>query len=356
MKKIFLLFFVLISAVNYAQSQSWKLVWSDEFEGTSINSSNWTFEIGNNNGWGNNELQYYTNRPENAKIVNGELVITAREESYGGKSYTSARMKTQGKKSFKYGRIEAYIKIPMGQGSWPAFWTLGENITTPGYGWPKCGEIDIMEHVNNASVVNGTVHWANTSGAHVSNGTTTTFDPSQYHLYAIEWTETQIKWYIDLKPFYTFYIVNGINNTDAFHKPHFLLLNLAIGGNWPGSPNGTMQFPIEMKVDYVRVYELVTSVKKEDKIPTEFNLLQNYPNPFNPETTIEYETARAGNVSIKIFDTLGNEIKTIVDEYKTAGRHQSKLSMGKSELASGIYLAVMNAGGVVKTQKLTLMK
>lgn len=347
-----ILLFLVFTISNYGQS--WKLIWSDEFDGPSINTSNWTFETGNNNGWGNNELEFYTNRPENAKIENGQLVITARQESYGGKSYTSARMKTQGKKSFKYGRIEAYIKIPMGQGSWPAFWMLGENITS--IGWPKCGEIDIMEHVNNATVVNGTIHYANAAGTHVSSGTTTNFDVTQYHLYAIEWDATQIKWYVDSKPYYTFYIVNSINSTEEFHLPHFILLNLAIGGNWPGSPNGTMQFPITMNVDYVRVYEVVTDVEKVEEVPSEVKLLQNYPNPFNPETTIGYQLAKGSHVSIKVFDTLGNEVKTLVNEYKPAGVYNSKLLVSNSQLSSGTYFAVMNAGGVVKTQKLLLMK
>ena len=353
MKMRFLVLLLLTFAV-VTNAQSWKLIWSDEFDGPSINASNWTFETGNNNGWGNNELEYYTNRPENAKIVNGELVITALQESYGGKSYTSARMKTQGKKNFKYGRIEAYMKIPMGQGSWPAFWTLGENITS--VGWPKCGEIDIMEHVNNLTVVNGTVHYAKTDGTYDSKGTTTAFDPSQYHLYAIEWDAAQIKWFIDSKPFFTFYIVNSINGTEEFHLPHFILLNLAIGGNWPGNPNGTMQFPITMNVDYVRVYELATDVEKTESIPNEFNLIQNYPNPFNPETTIGYQLAKESHVTLKIYDTLGNEFKTLVNEYKPAGTYNSQFSISNSQLSSGVYLAVLNAGGFVRTKKLMLMK
>ncbi len=334
--------------------QSWNLIWSDEFEGPSINTSNWVFEIGNNNGWGNNELEYYTSRPENAKIENGQLVITARQESYGGKSYTSARMKTQGKRSFKYGKIEAYIKIPMGQGSWPAFWMLGDNISF--IGWPKCGEIDIMEHVNNASSVNGTIHWANAAGAHVSEGKTTTFDVSQYHLYTIEWNSAQIKWFIDYKPYFTFSISNSVNSTEEFHLPHFILLNLAIGGNWPGNPNGTMQFPISMNVDYVRVYEFVTDVEKTEEIPSEVKLLQNYPNPFNPETKIGYQLAKSGHVSLEIYDTIGNKVKTLVDEYKNAGNYNSQLSTLNSQLSSGVYLAVLKTGGFVKTQKLVLMK
>ncbi|KAF0153244.1 MAG: bglA3 [Ignavibacteria bacterium] len=360
MKKIFLLFLVIVS--QNVNAQSWKLVWSDEFNGSAINTSDWTFETGNNNGWGNNELQFYTGRPENATIVKGELIITAREESFGGRSYTSARMKTQAKKNFKYGRIEAYIKIPLGQGSWPAFWMLGENIST--LGWPKCGEIDIMEHINNETFIHGTVHWANSSGSHTSTGTKTSFDPNIYNLYAIEWTETQIRWYINSRLYNTFYIVNNINNTEAFHKPFFIILNLAIGGRWPGSPNGTMQFPIEMKVDYVRVYEMVTNVEENKTIPLELELLQNYPNPFNPETTISYRLSAFSKVSLKVYDVFGQEVATLVNKLQPAGTYNLKLNTHNYKLSSGVYFYQLRAldpsagsgQGFVETKKFVLMK
>lgn len=350
--RLLILFVVSFYFSSYAQT--WNLVWSDEFDGPTINQSNWTFEIGNNNGWGNNELEYYTGRLENAKIEDGKLVITAREESYGGKNYTSARMKTQGKKSFLYGRIEAYIKIPFGQGSWPAFWTLGENISS--LGWPKCGEIDIMEHVNTASVVNGTAHWANSSGAHVSEGKTTTFDISQYHLYAIEWSPTQIKWYVDYKPYFTFNIENNINSTEEFQKSQFIILNLAIGGNWPGNPNGTMQFPIMMYVDYVRVYEAAVDIEKKDEIPQGFNLKQNYPNPFNPETTIAYQVPNESQVNLKLYDSLGREVATLVNEIKQPGNYYYQFSALDPNLPNGIYFYQLTAGSFTETKKMVVLK
>lgn len=238
-----------ISSANAA----YNLVWSDEFNGTSIDSNNWSFEVGTGSGgWGNNELEYYTSRSENARIENGNLVIEARKESYGGMNYTSARLKTQGKKSFQYGRIEARIKMPKGQGLWPAFWTLGSDIGT--VGWPKSGEIDIMEHVNNDNNTNGYIHW-DANGQADYGGPSGYVDVTQYHVYSIEWTPSAIKWFIDGTQFWEANIANNINSTEEFHKPHFILLNMAVGGNWPGAPNAGTAFPAKMYVDYVRVYQ-----------------------------------------------------------------------------------------------------
>ncbi len=156
---LFLLLALFLTVSVTVQAQSYTLVWSDEFLGSTINPNNWTHETGGG-GWGNNELQYYTDRADNSYIQNGKLVIEAKEESFGGRDYTSARLITKGKQFFKYGRIEARMKLPYGQGLWPAFWMLGENISS--IGWPACGEIDIMEMIggtNNNHVVHGTLHW-----------------------------------------------------------------------------------------------------------------------------------------------------------------------------------------------------
>ncbi|MGN8771086.1 RICIN domain-containing protein [Paenibacillus barengoltzii] len=232
---------------------NWQLVWSDEFNGSSLNRGVWTPEIGTGyNGWGNNELQYYTDRPQNVQVTGGNLVITAQRENYEGRNYTSARIKTQGLKSFKYGKIEARIKIPTGQGIWPAFWMLGESFRD--VGWPYCGEIDIMEHVNNESVVHGTVHWD--ANGYASYGRASgNLDFSQFHTYSIEWDPSYIRWFVDGVQYNEIYIANGTGNTEEFQKPFFILLNLAVGGNWPGSPNGSTPFPAQMLVDYVRVYQ-----------------------------------------------------------------------------------------------------
>ncbi|MDH6426321.1 MULTISPECIES: RICIN domain-containing protein [unclassified Paenibacillus] len=256
MLSLFLLFTLLIAWVPTGSSSaasSWNLAWSDEFDGNSLNTNNWSAEIGTGSGgWGNNELQYYTSRPQNLQVTGGNLVITAQKESYGGMNYTSARIKTQGLKSFTYGKIEARIKLPSGQGLWPAFWMLGANIDS--VGWPKSGETDIMERVNNNAFVNGTVHWD--ANGHAEYGQVSgNLDFSQYHVYSVEWEANYIRWFVDGNPFNAFYIENGTGNTEEFQKPFFILLNLAVGGNWPGSPNASTAFPAQMLVDYVRVYQ-----------------------------------------------------------------------------------------------------
>jgi len=254
---VVLLFFTLIPSKEVKAAPNWNLVWSDEFNGNSLNTSNWIAETGiGDNGWGNNELQYYTSRGENLQVTGGNLVITARKESYGGRNYTSARIKTQGLRNFTYGKIEARIKLPTGQGLWPAFWMLGSNISS--VGWPSCGEIDIMERVNANPFVNGTVHW-NANG-YASYGKESGYvDFSGYHVYSIEWDSSYIRWFVDGILFNEFYIANGTGNTEEFQRPHFILLNLAVGGNWPGSPNSSTPFPAQMLVDYVRVYQAGSS-------------------------------------------------------------------------------------------------
>ena len=242
----------------------WNIVWDDEFNGPTINPDNWVFETGGG-GWGNNELENYTSRTNNARIVNGQLIIEADQENYGGSSYTSARMKTQGKWSWTYGRVEARIKIPRGQGIWPAFWMLGANIGS--VGWPTCGEIDIMENIGKTSdqgTVHGTIHGpqsggdynggAGVSGTYTLPGGTALAD--DFHIYAVEWTPNQIKWFMDTNQYFTA-TAAGLPGgaTWVFTQPQFLLFNVAVGGNWPGNPNGTTVFPQQMVVDYVRVYQ-----------------------------------------------------------------------------------------------------
>lgn len=230
------------------------LVWSDEFNGATLDESSWTRETGGG-GWGNNELQYYTDRTVNSYLENGVLVIKAMQESYGGRNYTSARLKTQGKKFFKYGKIEARMRLPYGQGIWPAFWTLGESISS--VGWPACGEIDIMEMLGHESFKSyGTTHW-NNNGQHAYQGgsyslSSGTFSDS-YHLFSIIWDEQSIRWYVDNNLFYTISITSP--SMSELRENHFIILNVAVGGNWPGYPDPTTVFPQYMYVDYVRVYK-----------------------------------------------------------------------------------------------------
>ena len=251
MKKLLHYTIIAVIATAYpAAAQDWQLVWQDEFNG-SINPD-WVFETGTgSNGWGNNELQYY--RRENATVENGNLVITARREDVGGQRYTSARLKTQGKRSFRYGKIEARISLPYGSGLWPAFWMLGDDIGS--VGWPACGEIDIMEHVNTEDKTYGTIHWQDQNGNYAQYGGDLATSVQGFHTYTIEWDERAIKWFFDGRPFHEVNIADGINGTSEFQNKFFLLLNLAVGGNWPGFTIDESRLPARLLVDYVRVYQ-----------------------------------------------------------------------------------------------------
>jgi beta-glucanase (GH16 family) len=231
------------------------LVWRDEFSGSALNTAFWNYETGAG-GWGNNELQFY--RAENNAVANGYLTITAKKENFSGSAYTSSRLTTQGKKEFVYGRVDIRAKVPKGQGIWPALWMLGGNIST--VGWPKCGEIDIMEMIggsNREKTVHGTLHWANASDAHAQAGGSKTLSSGMYsdefHVYSVSWDASKIKWYIDDVSFAEINIAPA--DLSEFHAEHFFIFNIAVGGNWPGSPDGTTVLPQEMKVDYIRVFQ-----------------------------------------------------------------------------------------------------
>lgn len=227
----------------------YKLVWSDEFEGTALSTTTWNFDIGGE-GWGNNEQQYYTDR--NATVENGHLVITAKKEQTGSNLYTSSRITSKGKKEFRFGKIEARLKIPTGLGVWPAFWMLGANIDA--VHWPDCGEIDIMEHINTDSIFYGTLHWTGNNGLQ-SSGNSTIAEQDDFHVFAIEWDAAAIRWYLDNKKYHEVSILNSINKTEEFQQPFYFLLNVAIGGNWPGQTIDESRLPAKMEVDYVRVYQ-----------------------------------------------------------------------------------------------------
>lgn len=249
MKKICVVIILLLSLVQM-RAQNWQLVWSDEFNYSGLPD---TTKWGNDVGYiANNELQYYTKkRIENSRVTNGNLLIIGKKESFNNFDYTSARLVTDGKKSWTYGKVDARIKLPKGQGMWPAFWMLGQNIHT--VGWPKCGEIDIMEHINNEDLLYGTLHWFN--GEHVSSGGNTPCYVTEFHNYSIEWDKEAVRWFLDGKKYWEVNIKDGINSTEEFHKPHYIILNLAIGGDWPKNPDATTVFPDTMYVDYVRVYQ-----------------------------------------------------------------------------------------------------
>ncbi|WP_396180978.1 family 16 glycosylhydrolase [Flavobacterium sp.] len=234
------------------------LVMSDEFNVNGAPNPNlWSYNIGSgNNGWGNNELQYYTSRAQNIIVENGVLKITARREQYMGKAFTSARIVTKGKFETKYGRIEARIKLPRGKGLWPAFWMLGSNSDTAI--WPQCGEIDIMEYLGNSPTkVFGTVHGPGYSGGNAITKTYTLpnsrFD-TDFHVFGVEWDENYINFYVD-EVLYNQITPSEVTGDWVFNNPFYIILNMAVGGNYPGAPNSETPFPQEMLVDYVRVYQ-----------------------------------------------------------------------------------------------------
>ncbi len=235
------------------------LAWNDEFNGANLDPNVWNQEIGNGTGgWGNNELEYYTNSTKNTFLSNGNLIIEARKEAIGGFNYTSGRMTTQNKKSFKFGRIDIRAKLPVSKGMWPALWMLGDNITS--VGWPSCGEIDIMELIGTfPSRAHATMHWKPVSGTNTSNGGNFNLpsgDFSQaFHVYSIVWTQDTIKCYVDDQLFFTNTLANVSPAIYPFNANHFFIFNVAVGGNWPGPPDGGTVFPQRMFVDYVRVFQ-----------------------------------------------------------------------------------------------------
>ena len=236
--------------------EGWELTWQDEFTGPELDLTRWTPEIGGH-GWGNAESQFYTDRSENAFIEDGRLVIQVLEESYQGKRFTSARLITRDNFVQRYGRFEARIQIPTGQGIWPAFWMLGDDIGE--VSWPQCGEIDIMENIGSEpGLIHGTIHGPGYSGA---NGIGKPFGlpgtgrfTNDFHVFAVEWEPEEIRWYVD-DVLYNTVTPSDVPGEWVYDHPFFLLLNVAVGGYWPGYPDDTTQFPQRMVVDYVRIYQ-----------------------------------------------------------------------------------------------------
>ena len=240
------------------------LVWSDEFDGAALDPETWFFETGDGSeygipGWGNNELQYYL--PDNAQLGDGLLTIEAREQSIGAFRYTSARINTRDRFAFRYGRIEARMRLPGGQGIWPAFWMLAQD--SPYGGWPSSGEIDIMEATNlgvaGKNSVIGTIHYGSFPDSYrfdTSSFVVPTDARTEFHVYAVEWDETEIRWYVDndMYAMQNSWYSAGNDFPAPFDHPFYIVLNVAVGGNLPGAPNASTTFPVTMEVDYVRVY------------------------------------------------------------------------------------------------------
>lgn len=307
---------------------NWELFWSDEFDGNAIDPTKWTHEIGAS-GWGNNEWQFYTNSISNSIVSDGLLSIVALEQQFNGAGYTSARMITKDKFEVEYGKIEARMKLPLGQGIWPAFWMLGANISE--VGWPQCGEIDIMEHVNNEMETHGTVHW-NNFGSHNYIGSSTPTTPDEWHTYGIIWDENKIQFYVDEVFYYQFDYSPNNNSEAIFTNPFFLLLNVAVGGNWPGYPDNTTVFPAIMQVDYVRVYKPEGFVGVAEVTKTD--AFEVYPNPTNTFVNVVLKDVTA-NQMIEILDATG---KQVMIQKALSGNNQIDLS----SLSKGLYFVSVN--------------
>jgi beta-glucanase (GH16 family) len=263
-QQIILLLFFIITGVSIAscdlggsEESEWELIWQDEFEGPAgqkPDANKWVYDIGTD--WGNAQLEYDTDRPENASLDGeGNLAITARKESYEGQNYTSARILTRGKFETTYGKIEASILLPWGQGIWPAFWMLGNDFNT--VGWPACGEIDMMEYRGQeVTKISGTVHGPGYSG---SSGIGSEYElvkdrfDTGFHTFTLEWGVDYLKWFVDGILFQTI-TPDDLPGKWVYDHPFYIILNVAVGGNYVGSPNQDTLFPQTMRVDYVRVY------------------------------------------------------------------------------------------------------
>ena len=242
--------------------QNWDLVWKDDFTEPVLNTNSWNYVVGNGCpdlcGFGNNELEYYTDRPNNIRLEDGNLVIEAHKETWEGHEYTSARINTKNKKSFQYGRIDIRAKLPEGEGIWPALWMLGANIDE--VKWPVCGEIDIMELIGfDPSTVHGTVHYGQLWPNNQLDGSHYSIAPEkfseQFHVFSLVWEENAMWWYVD-DVIYKEITPADLGNQDyPFNKDLFFIFNLAVGGNLPGPPDDTTVFPQQLVVDYIRVFQ-----------------------------------------------------------------------------------------------------
>jgi len=326
-KFVFVILFLSQSIL--IKAQTYELVWSDEFNYTGLpDNSKWNYDVGGD-GWGNNELQYYTRaRTENTRVENGHLIIQAHKENYGGKAYTSARLITKSKGDWLYGKIEVKAKLPGGTGAWPAIWMLSTDWE---YGdWPASGEIDIMEYVGyDPGIVHGTVHtedYNHMINTQVGRSRQVSDAETTFHVYSLTWTDEKIEIYVDETNYFTFY-ANSDYKKWPFDKRFHLLLNIAVGGNWGGieGVEDTI-FPIQMEIDYVRVYQDKTvSIKQVENFST-FNI---FPNPTNNVLTINSPESFS---LIEIYSLHGKKIRT----YKTNGNKASEINI--SSLSNGIYM------------------
>lgn len=362
--KILFIGALLLYSLPPLHAQDWQLVWSDEFDGEVLDSTKWSYQTGTgaNYGlvsWGNNERQFYTDREENLFLANGQLHIVARAEEFVNRGYTSARIRTIDKGDWTYGKFEVRAKLPKGQGLWPAIWMMP---TDDVYGtWPQSGEIDIMEslgHETNKSY--GSVHYGpNWPNNQFRTGPITLKKGSfseDFHVFSIQWIPGRIRFLVDNQFFFQVTPTNLAPYNWPFDQKFHFLLNVAVGGTWPGDPDSTTEFPQEMVIDYVRVYQdaNLTSIDENSDFPNDYRLGQNYPNPFNPTTNIEFVIPESGHVNLEVVNLMGQTVSTLANGVMSAGNHT--VSFDANALSSGIYIYRLTAGNQVFTKKMTLVK
>jgi beta-glucanase (GH16 family) len=359
--RTFLMLMSLLLAVKGVTGQNWQLVWSDEFDGDTLDGTKWSYQTGTGSqygldGWGNNELQYY--RPENVVVGEGMLTVTAKKEVFEGMGYTSGRIRTFKKGGWTYGRFEFRAKMPEGKGLWAAIWMLS---TYQSYGgWAASGEIDIMEYLGDETKkVHGTLHFGREWPNNASTGTTyTTYESSfseAFHDFALEWEAGEMRWYVDGNLYLTLGEGDWYSQGEAFPAPFdrqfHLLINLAVGGNWPGSPDAATDLPQELVIDYVRVYEDVSTGVGAGS--AEVGLEQNRPNPFGDYSTITFSLPAEKHVLLEVYDTLGRRVQTLANKLYGPGSHQ--VGVEANTLEPGLYSYRLQAGSSSAIRQMVIL-
>lgn len=359
MKHLFVL--GLLLAFTAASGQNWKLVWADEFDRDTLNTDKWSYMIGDGTeygipGWGNNELQYY--QEENVSVGDGVLTITAIRENVGTGQFTSGRIRTIEKGDWTYGRFEFRAKMPEGKGLWAAIWMLP---TDENYGgWAASGEIDIMEYLgDDTTKVYGTIHyggqWPDNEHRGTSYVTDDTAFNNAFHVFALEWEEGNLRWYVDGEEFQDFGTGMWYSTAAAFPAPFnrrfHLLINLAVGGNWPGSPDASTQFPQELVVDYVRVYQDGVYGLDQENSGQELN--QNHPNPFDDVSEITFSLISEEEVLLEVYDSTGRKVKTLADRSYAPGTHTVAVKAGDFE--TGIYSYRLQTGSASSVKQMLIL-
>ena len=350
-----ILLIILLCIASGLHAQDWELVWSDEFDGDAVDLTKWEFQIGdgcpNLCGWGNNELQYY--RAENAVVEDGLLKIIALRQTFGGRQYTSVRMRSLNKGDWTYGRFEARIRLPEGQGIWPAFWMLPTDEVYGG--WPRSGEIDIMEMVGHEpATVHGTIHfgdpWPNNSFTGNSYRLSQGKFSDDFHHFAVEWGLGVIYWYVDGTRYSTKTKNDLLGKNWPFDQQFHLLLNLAVGGNWPGNPDASTVFPQVMEVDYVRVYQLANITGLGDVKDSGFLV---YPMPGKDTIRLLLPEDEVSGNALRISLTSMNGATVKEWGFLSADADRS-LELDVSEAAAGIYLLQVSGYDRVLRKKIAI--